>query len=294
MNGRISRYINPASGLARRFWENGVVEDCPVYDFHGHMHEFVGAFMPACEPELMAAAVRAAGIRSFFFCSHQSLCSAEIGESANITAVKQLGEGGVFRAYHAVRSYDLDFERDRAVYEANPEIYAGLKFWPDYFHVPLEAACHRPYWEYADAHKLLCLTHTWGGSAFDGAANIRAIAEQYRNITLICGHSVHGDWNTAITLAREYPNVYLELTAVLDDRGVLERFVAGAGSEKLLFGTDLPWFATSHGIGCILDAQISDEDRRNILYRNGERILSRFPWHKPFPNENSAGDFPSA
>ena len=275
-----SAYINPESALAGRFWENRILPDCPIFDFHGHMHEFVGGFMPACSPESMDFSLHYAGIKSFLFCSHQSLCSAEIGETANINGVHQLTQDGMFRAYLAVRSYDLDFERDKAIYEANPDVYAGLKFWPDYFNVPLEAECHQPYWQYADERKLLCLTHTWGGSRFDGADSIRAIAERYRNITLICGHSVHGDWDSAIRLANEFSNVYLELTAVLDDRGILERFVAEAGSEKILFGTDLPWFSTFHGIGCILDADITDDDRRNILYRNGKRLLKRFPWYQ--------------
>ena len=42
----------------------------------------------------------------------------------------------------------------------------------------------------------------------------------------------------------------------------------------MLFGTDLPWFSPLHGIGCVLSAEITDEDRRNILYRNAEKLLA--------------------
>jgi len=65
---------------------------------------------------------------------------------------------------------------------------------------------------------------------------------------------------------REFPNLYLEL------------FVEKAGSHKILFGTDLHWFDPHYYIGAILSADISDEARRDIFYRNGEQILSKFQW----------------
>jgi len=269
-------FINPNSELASRFWENIPLTDCPVYDFHGHMHELDGGYLPAPEPEQMLKTIRGAGMKSFIFCSHLALYSAETGETANLEPIRKYGEP--LHAYLAIRSYDLDFGRDIAIFEANRLIdnrpaYMGFKFLVDYFHVPLDAPCHEPYWQYANDHRLLCLCHTWGGSLYNGPANVRAVAARHPDVTILCGHSFHGDWDAAIELSRAFPNVYLELTAVLDDRGVLERFVREAGSEKILFGTDLPWFSTFHAIGCILDADISDEDRHNILHRNGERLL---------------------
>ena len=73
------------------------------------------------------------------------------------------------------------------------------------------------------------------------------------------------------------------MTAVIDDRGPLDMFLAKAkrGSRQVLFGTDLPWFSIHHGIGGVLSADMTDDDRRNILYRNGARLLGRFGWFRP-------------
>jgi predicted TIM-barrel fold metal-dependent hydrolase len=119
------------------------------------------------------------------------------------------------------------------------------------------------------------LAHTWGGSRYDGVEEARKIAEKYPDLVLICGHSFHGDWDNGLSLS-EFPNVYYELTAVFDDRGVIERIASKAGSGRMLFGTDLPWFSTHHGVGALLSADITDEDRHNIMHRNGERLLGRF------------------
>jgi predicted TIM-barrel fold metal-dependent hydrolase len=87
------------------------------------------------------------------------------------------------------------------------------------------------------------------------------------------GHAGYGQWDKAIQVARDHANVYLELTAAYSVRGSIEAMVEGAGSEKITFGTDLPWFDPHYGIGCVLFARITDQDRHNILHGNAERIF---------------------
>ncbi|MCM8820415.1 MAG: amidohydrolase family protein, partial [Candidatus Omnitrophica bacterium] len=118
------------------------------------------------------------------------------------------------------------------------------------------------------------LTHTWGGSVYDGATEIEKILKKYRKIKLLSGHSIHGDWEKAIEFVKRYENLYLELCAVLDERGILERFVEEAGAERILFGTDFPWFNHHYYIGALLGSSISEDDCRNILYKNSEKLLA--------------------
>jgi predicted TIM-barrel fold metal-dependent hydrolase len=102
------------------------------------------------------------------------------------------------------------------------------------------------------------------------------MAERYPRVKLLMAHSCHGEWDQAVQLARDFPNVFLELTAVFDDRGMLEKFVREVGSDRMLFGTDLPWFDPHHAVGALLSADISDQDRHNICHRNAERLLAPF------------------
>jgi predicted TIM-barrel fold metal-dependent hydrolase len=153
-------------------------------------------------------------------------------------------------------------------------VYVGFKFLADYHKVAISDPRCCPAWEFANERGLLVLSHTWGGSSFDGPGEVRKVAAAYPDAKILMGHSCHGQWEQAVALANEFPNVYLELTAVLDDRGVLELFVEKAGSERIVFGTDTPWFSHHNYIGAVLGADISDDDRRNILYRNAEGLLA--------------------
>jgi hypothetical protein len=105
---------------------------------------------------------------------------------------------------------------------------------------------------------------------------IKGLMTLYPDLVLILGHSMHDDWTAAVEIAGENPSVYLDLCAVLDERsGVLEKFVNQVGSERILFGTDIPWFDFFYYIGAVFAADISEEDIRNILYRNGRKLLER-------------------
>jgi predicted TIM-barrel fold metal-dependent hydrolase len=79
-----------------------------------------------------------------------------------------------------------------------------------------------------------------------------------------------------VALVNDFPNLYFELCAVLDERGILEKFVKEAGSQRIVFGTDLPWFNHHYYVGSVLGADITDDDRHNILHRNAENLLERF------------------
>jgi len=268
--------MNRHSELAQRFWEHGRLSDCPILDFHGHMFSLAGAFLPAESPEEMLKIMDRANSILLCFVSHKAIMAPAVGTAEDIAVVKRYPDR--FKAYHSVMSRYLDAEKDLREMEENPDVFVGFKFFADYYRVPLSDSRHDPYWEYADKKGLFALVHTWGGSPYDGLKEAERILEKYHNVIFIAGHSFHGHWEGAVELAKRYPNLYLELTAVLDDRGALDLFVDKLGSERILFGTDLPWFATHHGVGAVMSAYITDEDQRNILYRNGKKLLGRFPW----------------
>jgi predicted TIM-barrel fold metal-dependent hydrolase len=263
------------SPLAKEFWEFGRSDACPIIDMHGHMGPMAAIYFPRGEPEEMLKTMDQCGVRMLVFSHHLALFSPDIGNQVSVDSVRRFPER--FRAYCVINPNYPDITMaDLESFQEHLDVYVGLKFLSDYHKVAVNDERYHPAWEYANQHHLLVLMHTWGGSPFDGAAAIRPALERYPNAHVLLGHSCHGDWDGAVKLAREFPNVYLELTAVFDNRGVIEKFVNKVGSERMLFGTDLPWFDPHHAVGVLLSARISDEDRHNICHRNAERLLAPF------------------
>lgn len=261
------------SPLAREFWEYGKAATCPIYDMHGHMGPNAAIYFPRAEAPDMVRTMDEAGVRLLVFSHHAALNSADVGNQPSIDAVRQFPDR--LRAYCMVNpNYPEVIARDLEAFdELFGEVYVGFKFLSDYHRRPLTDEGYRPAWEYADARGLPILAHTWGGSLYDGESVVRTVAETYPNVKFLLGHSCHGAWDASVQLAQDFPNIYLELTAVFDDRGVIDKFVREAGSDRMLFGTDLPWFDPHHAIGVLMNADITDEDRHNICHRNAERLL---------------------
>ena len=261
------------SALAESFFRHGRSDACPIIDMHGHMGRWKGIYFPRASAEAMIHTMDQCGVRMLVFCHHAALFCPDVGNAASARAVRKFPDR--LRAYLGVNPhYGAALAADLAGFDDNRDVFVGLKLLASYHQVPWDAPAYEPAWRFADQRGLPVLGHTWGGSSLDGPEQVRRAAEKYPNVRLLLGHSLHGDWGEAAAIARDFPNVYLELTAVLDDRGAVEKFVAAGLSGKLLFGTDLPWFDPHHGIGAILSAEITDEDRHNILHRNAERLLA--------------------
>ena len=258
--------------LKEEFYLKGKVEDCPIYDLHGHMGPFYGIYFPYADILSMKRIMDKVGVKLLVFCHHYALFSPDIGNTANVEAVRGFPES--FRVYLLINpNYPEIIERDLEAFSNYSDIYVGLKLLPDYHRVPISNIAYKSVWNFAEEKSLIVLVHTWGGSIYDGPEEVRKIAEKYHKVKILMGHSCHGEWDKAIRLVKDFPNIYLDLCAVLDDRGVLEKFVAELGSDRILFGTDFPWFSYYYYIGAVLGADITDEDRCNIFYRNAERLL---------------------
>lgn len=261
------------SPLARDFWNHGRVKNCPIIDMHGHMGDWAAIYFPRGKTADMVRTMDETGVKLLVFSHHTALNSPDIGNAFSIEAVRAYPNR--LRAYCMINpNYPEKIAKDLEYFPSLfPDVFVGFKFLSDYHKIALTDKRYAPAWEYANAHHLPVLAHTWGGSVYDGEDVVRKAAERYPNVKFLLGHSCHGEWDAAIQLTRDFPNIYLELTAVFDDYGVIDKFVSEAGSDRMLFGTDLPWFDPHQAIGVLMDANITDEDRHNICHRNAEKLL---------------------
>ena len=272
--------IRNDSQLAKNFWQYGRDETCPIIDFHGHMGEWMSCYLPRSTPEAMLKTMEQCNLQLILFCGHDSLMMPCLHQKNDIAVVKKYPER--FKAYFVINANLPHLKSELASFTDNPDVFIGIKMLPDYFQKPINDPAYEPFYEYCNDHQMLFLCHTWDNpvSFYNGPGQAEDFVCRYPNVTFIAGHSFHDNWSEAIRLCNTYPNLYLELTAVLDERGPLEIILEKCGSQKLLFGTDLPWFDTHHGIGTILSTDMSDDDRRNIFYRNGQKLLAKYQWFK--------------
>ena len=269
--------INNNSSLAAEFWEQGFVKDCPIIDFHAHMGLYSSAYFTDNSAKQQLKQMDRCNIQLLLFAGHEAFLMPSSEHQADIAAV--VSYPNRLKSYFAINGNSPNLKKDYERFINNPDIFVGLKYLPDYVKIPLTADCYKPFFEYIDHHKMLFLCHTWD-SLMNGPKNIEEFIKLYPNIKIIAGHSFHGDWEGAVRLCNSHDNLFLELTAVPDERGAVEFLLEKCGSERLLFGSDMPWFHTHYYIGALLSIDMTDDDRRNIFYKNGEKLLNHYDWFK--------------
>ena len=90
-------------------------------------------------------------------------------------------------------------------------------------------------------------------------------------------HAANG-FREAAQLGRKYDNVYLELSG--QPPQAINEIIKIMGSEKILFGTDWPFYPLAFPLAKVLLATENNPvDRQRILKTNAERLLAKFPQH---------------
>lgn len=96
---------------------------------------------------------------------------------------------------------------------------------------------------------------------------------RFPELMLILGHvNGGGDWEWAIKGLRDCPNVFLDTSGSVLENDTIEMCVRELGHERILFATDM----TMEGcVGKILSAELTDDQREDIFWRNLQKILDR-------------------
>jgi len=90
--------------------------------------------------------------------------------------------------------------------------------------------------------------------------------------TFILGHSGALQWPLALELAQRYPNVYLEVAS--QSLSAVRRLVEEAPPDRLMFGTDWPFYHQSMALAKVLLAtEDRPEMRPRVLWDNAARLL---------------------
>lgn len=132
-----------------------------------------------------------------------------------------------------------------------------------------------PVFEYADAHRLPVLIHSWSADRLGGPPILAELARNYPNAQILIAHSAT-NWqmlDEACEAALACPNISLDIAGSGLHAGLLEEMVRRVSAERILFGTDSPFLDPRPQVGRVLLARISDDEKRLIFGLNARRLF---------------------
>ena len=154
------------------------------------------------------------------------------------------------------------------------EVYnmAGLKFHP--------AACHyRPDLPVMDRvmSKAIDLDFPMlfhcGADEYSNPHNLVNLASRFLEATIIMAHMGEEAWFEAISLAGSQDNIILDTTGSQNWYRIINYALDMVGEERIVFGMDFPAYYPGPELAKVIEADITEEQREKILYKNAARIL---------------------
>ncbi len=266
--------MNPTnkSELFAEFLQYGKLKSVKIIDCHTHMSEIGEASTPISEAADCVTLMKEENIESIWCSSHIDLY--HLSDEVNAATKKIVAEypdkiKGYF-VFNPNRKKEYLSDIGTVLTHSG---FIGLKFLPNYHNFSLDGSGYEEALSFADRYSLPVLCHTWGDKPQNSVKEVANILPRYKNLFFIMGHSAPGDLDGAIQLARKYDNVYLDICDIHRHSGIIEKMVSAVGSERILFGTDMPWYDPNYAIGSVLCAKITDKEKENIFYNNAVQLL---------------------
>jgi hypothetical protein len=101
------------------------------------------------------------------------------------------------------------------------------------------------------------------------------VALDFPELTIVGGHIGYPWTLEMITLARKYPNVYIDTSAYKTKRfpADLVAYMRGSGRKKVMFASNYPMLTAQSCLEDLDALQLDDEAKRMFLYENAERVF---------------------
>ena len=247
-----------------------------VIDIHGHIGPYFNFHIPRSGTEGMLAAMDAVGVQRIAVSGNAGMGpGTALGNEAVRDAVERYPDR--FLGYLFVSPHYPE-ETVRQLAAAEDEGWHMVKIHPASHQYPASGDAYRPVWEYANGRGLILLAHTWHGTSSCAPSLLCELADQYPDVDVILGHSggVVAGFGEAIDAAKRRPNVYLDLTGSAHLHfAAVEQFARQADTDRVLFGSDLPFISLPPQIGKVLLADIDDNVKRKFLGLNAQRLLEK-------------------
>ncbi|OLF11203.1 metal-dependent hydrolase [Actinophytocola xinjiangensis] len=151
----------------------------------------------------------------------------------------------------------------------------GFKLHPDTHECPVTDSRYGPYLRRAVERGVPVLSHSQTRSPYSDPADLAEVVDRHPGLTLLAGHA--GLWQDgfvrAAELAAAHDGLYLEICGSRLTARWLERLVAIAGAERVLFGTDATFLDPRAGLGKVVNSRLSAHERDLVLGGNAARLL---------------------
>jgi predicted TIM-barrel fold metal-dependent hydrolase len=245
-----------------------------MIDAHGHLGYWFNFNIPWRWGTDMVKQMDLTGVRCIVAAAHAGIGPDYIyGNTQVIQAMREFP--GRILGYCCVNpNYPADEIRDE-IKRCFDSGMVAIKFHPSVHGYPADGEGYRPAWEFANEHGICVMSHSGAGDRTCGMQIFDSIATEFPNAKIVLGHAGFGyeGCKQSCELARKHANVHMDIAHSISYRGLLKKLVDGAGADRVLFGTDMPFFDSRPTIGRAAFSELTDDQLELVLAGNAKRLF---------------------
>jgi len=153
---------------------------------------------------------------------------------------------------------------------------AAVRLFPSDHHFSLDLWCMEELFEILDEMHMLVLIEgrEQTGSIDSYYQQIYDLASKHKNVDFVLLTVGYRSLRTIYCLFDNCSNIHIDTSTFITFRGI-EDMVRYYGSERILFGSRMPFMEAAVSVGRIIYADIDASHKENIAYRNVLRLLGR-------------------
>lgn len=250
-----------------------------IVDAHCHLGPFRDFHIPRAGAAEMIAVADRCGVAVLGISSHLAIGPDWVGgNGATADTVAALPD----RLYgYAVASphHPERVPAHLAAMLARPGMRA-IKLHPDLHAHAVTDAGYRPAWEFAAAHGVPVICHTFHNSPYCDPTVFGEIARRYPSLPIVLIHAgaKREAFPAAIAVAREHPSVYLDVSGSFITAAWIVRMVREIGADRVLYSSDVPFIDMRFSLGRVVFSTLTPAEKARVLGENAIRLF-----HLPRP-----------
>ncbi|SKD10009.1 Predicted metal-dependent hydrolase, TIM-barrel fold [Chitinophaga ginsengisegetis] len=272
-------YVNKQEDELMAAIRHGRPVPSPIIDMHMHMlHEGMNGAgwsytMENGDPKGVFALTKKLGYAGGGFMSWNGVVSVDT-PAGNITTGKALDIAPP--GYWGLANFDPTHYTQNELSKMIPALYEkdarfiGMKPY-HYIGVNYDDPSWEQWWKYGNDHHFYALLHSQRGDM----GEYETLAAKYKNVRWLVAHSGQSyDYaDKVIAAIKKFPNIYAEITLTSVPSGIIDYLVAGAGADKVLYGSDLPMRDPRPQLGWVVFSRLPVAIKRKVLGENAMQVI---------------------
>jgi predicted TIM-barrel fold metal-dependent hydrolase len=158
---------------------------------------------------------------------------------------------------------------------------AGVKLHPEYQDFQVDDACWSPLYDALQNASLIVVFHAGDDPAYPGRRRVtpqglRRVCERFPRLVMVAAHMGGNEMWDEVEADLAGQPLYFDTSAAIEALPAerFARLVRRHGVERVLFGSDSPWFSQATALRRVRELPLSSAEKEAILSGNALELLT--------------------